>query len=81
MWAKEAARLRYIQQYDIHALFPANTNRYIYIQQGTTSYVWSVAYSPDERRIISPSTDKTIQTWGAKTDAAVGKPLEGHTHC
>jgi len=38
------------------------------------SGVSSVAYSPDGGHIISGSFDNTI-----KTDAAVGKPLEGHT--
>jgi len=41
--------------------------------------VWSVAYSPDGRHIISGSDDNTIRIWDAKTGAAVGKPLEGHS--
>ena len=39
----------------------------------------SVAYSPDGRHIISGSHDFTIRIWDAKTGAAVGGPLEGHT--
>ena len=39
----------------------------------------SVAYSPDGRRIISGSSDKTIRIWDTETGAAVGKPLEGHS--
>ena len=39
----------------------------------------SIAYSPDGWRIISGSTDHTIQIWDTKTGAAVGKPLAGHS--
>ena len=41
--------------------------------------MWSVAYSPDGHHIISGSEDRTIRIWDAKTGAAVGNPLEGHT--
>ena len=41
--------------------------------------MWSVAYSPDGRHIISGSRDRTIRIWDAKTGAIVGKPLVGHT--
>jgi len=47
--------------------------------EGHTSWVRSVAFSPDGQHIISGSCDKTIRTWDAETSAAVGKPLEGHT--
>src|SRR5258706_406445 len=40
----------------------------------------SVASSPDGRHIISGSDDHTIRIWDAKTGAAVGDPLKGHTH-
>ena len=43
--------------------------------------VYSVAYSPDGRRIISGSWDDTIRIWDAETGAAVGNPLKGHTSC
>jgi WD40 repeat protein len=43
--------------------------------------VWSVAYSPDGRHIISGSHDRTIRIWDAETSDAVGKPLKGHTDC
>ncbi len=39
----------------------------------------SVAYSPDGHHIISGSRDSTIRIWDAKTGAAVGNPLKGHT--
>ncbi|KAG8769671.1 hypothetical protein FRC20_006954, partial [Serendipita sp. 405] len=47
--------------------------------EGHTHWISSVAYSPDGRRIISGSVDKTIRLWDAQTGAAVGEPLEGYT--
>src|SRR5258706_3951400 len=44
-----------------------------------THSVWSVAYSPDGRHIISGSSDRTIRIWDAKTGTPVGDPLKGHT--
>ena len=32
--------------------------------EGHSSYVYSVAYSPDGTKIISGSADKTIKIWG-----------------
>jgi WD40 repeat protein/class 3 adenylate cyclase len=46
--------------------------------EGHTSSVWSVAYSPDARYILSGSRDKTARLW----DAATGQQLQvfsGHT--
>ncbi len=42
--------------------------------------MWSIAYSPDGRHIISGSHDRTIRIWDAQTGAAVGSPLDGHAH-
>ena len=47
--------------------------------QGHTSSVWSVAFSPDGRHIVSGSSDRTIQLWDAQTGGQVGNPLQGHT--
>jgi len=41
--------------------------------------VYSVAYSPDGRYIVSGSSDNTIRIWDAKTGASVGDLLKGHT--
>ena len=47
--------------------------------QGHTSSVWSVAFSPDGRHIVSGSGDRTIQIWDAQTGGQMGHPLQGHT--
>ncbi len=50
--------------------------------RGHTSYVWSVAFSPDGRTLASGSMDNTIRLWDvARADhpTALGEPLRGHT--
>jgi WD40 repeat protein len=38
-----------------------------------------VAFSPDGKRIVSGSADKTLRLWDAETGKAISKPLKGHT--
>jgi len=40
--------------------------------------VISIAFSPDGRRIVSGSVDKTLRLWNAATGEAIGAPLQGH---
>ena len=46
---------------------------------GHTHYVYSVSYSPDGRKIISTSEDKTIKIWDANTGSCL-QTLTGHTN-
>ncbi|KIO10424.1 hypothetical protein M404DRAFT_129403, partial [Pisolithus tinctorius Marx 270] len=46
---------------------------------GHTSGVTSVAFSPDGKRIVSGSWDKTVRVWDAERGVQLGSPLEGHT--
>ena len=39
----------------------------------------SVAFSPDGKRIVSGSGDKTVRLWDASTGQQIGAPLTGHT--
>ena len=39
----------------------------------------SVAFSPDGKRIVSGSDDKTVRVWDAATGQPIGAPLTGHT--
>ena len=45
--------------------------------QGHTSYVKSVEFSPDGKRLASGSGDKTVRLWDAATGAAL-QTLKGH---
>ena len=49
------------------------------ILTGHTYGVNSASFSPDGKRIVSASYDKTIRIWDAETGQQIGKPLEGHT--
>ncbi|KAG8995954.1 POC1 centriolar protein A [Tulasnella sp. 427] len=41
--------------------------------------IYSIAFSPDGKRIASGSSDRTMRLWDAETGQQLGGPLEGHT--
>ncbi|KIO01891.1 hypothetical protein M404DRAFT_961384 [Pisolithus tinctorius Marx 270] len=47
--------------------------------QGHNDIVSSVAFSPDGKRIVSGSWDKTVRVWDAERGVQIGSPLKGHT--
>ncbi|KIK71614.1 hypothetical protein GYMLUDRAFT_150144, partial [Collybiopsis luxurians FD-317 M1] len=56
-------------------------NKWPYLQailQKHTRTVHSVAFSPDGKKIVSGSKDKTLRIWDAETGEPQGKPLKGH---
>src|SRR4051812_10486660 len=46
---------------------------------GHTNWVESVAFSPDGRKIVSGSSDKTLRVWDAESGSSILGPLMGHT--
>ena len=40
--------------------------------------MWSAAFSPDGKRIVTASWDKTARLWDAETHQQIGAPLVGH---
>ena len=40
--------------------------------------VWSVAFSPDGKQIVSGSNDQTIRVWNVATGEQCGEALRGH---
>lgn len=57
---------------------PVSSTGLIYVYRGHSAQVWSVAWSPNGRQLVSGSSDKTAQVW----NAADGSPLytyTGHT--
>ena len=47
--------------------------------QGHTDDVYSVAFSPDGKTVVSGSWDNTVRLWDVKTGEAIGEPWQGHT--
>jgi hypothetical protein len=46
--------------------------------QGHQASVYSVAFSPDGKRIVSGSADQMLRLWDAQTGKPIGEPLQGH---
>ena len=48
-------------------LWDVNTGQCLKTLQGHTSWVWSVALSPDAQTLVSGSQDETIKLWDVNT--------------
>ena len=58
----------------------AHWNAALQTLEGHTDSVWSVAFSPNGKQVVSGSADQTVRLWDAATGTAL-QTLEGHTAC
>src|SRR5882724_1707515 len=49
------------------------------VMGGHTSFITSIAFSHDGKRVVSGSDDNTVCIWDAETGQTVSGPFEGHT--
>ena len=54
-------------------------NAMVQTLEGHTSWVSSVAFSPDGKQVVSGSGDRTVRRWDAATGQQLLPALEGHT--
>ncbi|KAH8586332.1 putative WD-repeat protein [Bisporella sp. PMI_857] len=55
-----------------------NWNATLQTLTGHSESIWSVAFSPDSRQVVSSSADKTVRLWEAATGATL-QTLTGHS--
>ena len=46
--------------------------------QGHDGHVYSVAFSPDDSKVVSGSMDKTVRVWDISNGTEILPPLRGH---
>jgi WD40 repeat protein len=59
-------------------LWDVNTGNCIKTLTGHTNWVWSVAFSPDGKTLVSGSCDQTVRLWDICTGRCI-RSLTGHT--
>jgi len=59
-------------------VWDASTGEVLNVLEGHTDDVTSVAFSSDDRRIVSGSGDKSVRVWDASTGETL-KVLDGHS--
>ncbi len=63
---------------DTVRLWDVETGHCLQIFEGHTGQIWKVAWSADQRFVLSSSNDQTVRLWDVKTGRCL-RILEGHT--
>jgi WD40 repeat protein len=50
------------------------------VLKGHNRVVWSAAFSPDGKRIVTAAEDDTARLWDAESSQQIGEPLTGHAN-
>ncbi|KAG8749021.1 hypothetical protein FRC14_001748 [Serendipita sp. 396] len=77
-YIRQAADILYPNMMSVAVGCPENWPKPPQGWRGHTEAVVSIMFSPDGRRIVSGSSDKTIRLWDAETGQPLGEPLRGH---
>ena len=60
------------------SIWDAQTGQELVSLKGHSGRVWSVAFSPDSKRLASGSEDQTVKVWDTQTGQEL-LSLKGHT--
>jgi WD40 repeat protein/predicted Ser/Thr protein kinase len=79
-WSAHGSRLATCAKYPENSvrLWDASTGKLIRTMPGHTNAVMSLAFSPDEKRLASISSDQTARLWDGETGQLIAV-LSGHT--
>jgi WD40 repeat protein/serine/threonine protein kinase len=67
----------WVPQLDYYRAIRAGRVAELLALKGHTSWVWGVAFSPDGKRIVTASEDRTVKVWDAQTGREL-RTLKGH---
>ena len=77
-WPKQ--RMYIASGTEIH-VWSIESQKQLFVIEGHTGPVYTVAISGDGQVIVSGSADNTVRRWDAHTGQPLGDPMEGHTDC
>jgi len=73
-WTRDGRRLLTVCNHEVW-IWDAESGRRIGTALVHNNEVWSAFFSPNGRRVLTASSDKTARLWDAATSVLIGKPL------